>query len=52
MMHGAFNMDIPLFINKLACSPLAILLLVPFTRKGLRVLSVLVLIPSCLDFVS
>lgn len=34
MMHGAFDTDTPLFTNKLACSPLAILRLsVPITRK-------------------
>lgn len=35
MMHGAFDMGTPLFINKLACFLLAILQLsVPITRKG------------------
>lgn len=35
MLHCVFDMDTPLFINKLACSPLAISRLsVPITRKG------------------
>lgn len=35
MLHGVFDMGTPLFINKLAFSPLTILRLsVPITRKG------------------